>query len=53
VVGSVIVADNVIRSAAAMQDFLKMMRTSPNYHMVIIRASDLKNDGMAVIYKVK
>ncbi len=53
VVGAVIVADNVIRSASAMQDFLNLMRTSPDYHMVIIRASDLKDDGMAVIYKLK
>jgi len=51
--GSVIVADNVIRSAGAMQDFLTFMKSSDNYHMVIIRASELKNDGMAVIYKLK
>jgi predicted O-methyltransferase YrrM len=51
--GSMIVADNVIRSAGAMKDFLDLMRTSPDYHMVIIRASEMKNDGMAVIYKLK
>lgn len=51
--GSMIVADNVIRSAAAMPDFLKYVQENPNYHTVIIKASELKNDGMAVIYKVK
>ena len=53
VAGSVIVADNVIRSADAMQDFLTAMKTDPNYHMVILRASEMKHDGMAVIYKLK
>ena len=53
VVGSVIVADNVIRSKAAMQDFLSSMESNPNYHMVIIRASEMKKDGMAIIYKLK
>lgn len=48
---SVIVADNVIRSAAAMQDFLTFMREHPGYHMTIIRASEEKDDGMAVIVK--
>jgi predicted O-methyltransferase YrrM len=51
--GAVIVADNVIRSADEMEDFLTTMRGSPNYHMVIIRASELKKDGMAVIYKLQ
>ncbi len=51
--GCVIVADNCIKSRAAMQDFLDLMEEDPNYQMVIIRASDEKNDGMAVIYKMK
>ena len=51
--GAVIVADNVIKSARSMQDFLDTLQNDPNYHMVIIRASELKGDGMAVIYKVK
>lgn len=51
--GSVIVADNVIRSARAMKDFLDFMKASPDYHMVVIRASEMKRDGMAVIYKLK
>ena len=49
--GAVIIADNVIQSADAMRDFLDAIGTDPKYHMVIIRASDLKRDGMAVIYK--
>lgn len=53
VAGSVIVADNVIRSKAAMQDFLSRMEADPNYHIVIIRASEVKRDGMAIIYKLK
>lgn len=51
--GSVIVADNAIRLANQMRDFLDAMRQDPRYRMVIIRASDLKNDGMAVIYKLR
>jgi len=53
VVGSVIVADNTIRYASSMRDFLDYITNSPNYHSVTIRASDLKNDGMTVIYKLK
>jgi predicted O-methyltransferase YrrM len=51
--GAVIVADNVIRSADAMRDFLDRMASDPDYHMVIIQASQEKRDGMAVIYKLK
>lgn len=51
--GSVIVADNVIRSAKAMQDYLQYVQSDPRYHTVIIRASDEKGDGMAITYKVK
>jgi len=51
--GAVIVADNVIKAAQSMQDFLDTLQNDPNYHMVIIRASELKGDGMAVIYKLK
>ena len=51
--GSVIVADNVIKSKNAMQDFLTFMEESPDYHMQIIRADEEKGDGMAIIYKVK
>jgi predicted O-methyltransferase YrrM len=51
--GAVIVADNVIRSARQMQDFLDKVTNDPAYHTVIIQASQEKHDGMAVIYKVK
>ncbi len=51
--GTVIVADNVIKSAEAMKDFLDAMESDPDYDMVIIRCSDEKGDGMAVIYKIK
>ncbi|RJP32410.1 MAG: methyltransferase domain-containing protein [Candidatus Omnitrophota bacterium] len=52
-VGSVIIADNVVQSARAMKDFLDFMENDPDYDMVIIRASEEKGDGMAVIYKLK
>jgi predicted O-methyltransferase YrrM len=51
--GAVVVADNVIRSARAMKDFLDYIQNSPNYDTVIIRASMEKNDGMSVSYKIK
>jgi len=51
--GAVVVGDNVIRSARAMQDFLRFIQQSPNYDTVIIRASMEKNDGMSVSYKIK
>jgi predicted O-methyltransferase YrrM len=51
--GTVIIADNAIQSAKEMQDFFDAVRQDPNYHMVILRASDEKKDGMAVIYKLK
>jgi len=51
--GAVIVADNVIRSARAMKDFLDYVQQSPNYDTVIIRASMEKNDGMSISYKIR
>ncbi len=51
--GAVIVADNVIRSAGAMKDFLDYIQKSPNYDTVIIRASLEKRDGMSISYKIK
>ena len=51
--GAVIVADNVIRSARAMKDFLDYIQENPNYDTVIIRASMEKEDGMSVSYKIK
>lgn len=52
-VGSVIVADNVIKFESAMQDYLDFVQNNPDYHTVIIRASLEKDDGMAITYKVK
>lgn len=51
--GAVIVADNVIQSADAMKDYLDYVQTQPNYETVIIRASDEKQDGMAITYKIR
>jgi predicted O-methyltransferase YrrM len=51
--GAVVVGDNVIRSARAMQDFLDYIQNSPDYDTVIIRASMEKNDGMSVSYKIR
>jgi predicted O-methyltransferase YrrM len=49
--GAVVVADNVIRSAGDMPDYLEYVQTGGNYETVIIRASLEKNDGMAISYK--
>jgi caffeoyl-CoA O-methyltransferase len=51
--GAVIVADNVIQYAQDMNDFLDFMRNSPDYQMVVIRASQEKGDGMAICYKLR
>lgn len=51
--GAVIVADNVIRSASEMKDFLDYIQESPDYDTVIVRASMEKNDGLSVSYKIR
>jgi caffeoyl-CoA O-methyltransferase len=51
--GALVVGDNVIRSATAMQDFLDYVHNSPNYDTVTIRASMEKQDGMTISYKIK
>ena len=51
--GAVIVGDNAIRSERAMKDFLDYLKGSPDYEMVVIRASMEKRDGMAVAYKIR
>ena len=51
--GAVIVADNTIRSARAMRDFLDYLEQSPDYDTVTIRASMEKKDGMTVAYKIR
>ena len=50
---AVIVADNVVKFENQMRDFLDAMDADPDYDMVIIRCSELKGDGMAVIHKKK
>ena len=51
--GAVIVADNTIKSARAVQNFLTYLQDSPDYEMVTIRASLEKKDGMTVAYKIR
>ena len=51
--GAVVVGDNVIRSEAAMKDFLDYMHSSPSYDTQVIRASMEKQDGMTISYKIK
>ena len=51
--GAVIVADNTIRFASSMRDFLDAMEKDPDYDMVTIRCSEEKGDGMTVIYKLR
>lgn len=48
-----IVADNVIKQANAMRDFLAAVESDPKYQKVIVRALEEKGDGMMVIYKGK
>lgn len=51
--GAIVVSDNVIKHATAMADFLEYIQTCPDYETVIIRASELKGDGMAISYRLK
>jgi len=51
--GAVIVADNAIRYAGAMRDFLDYLDENPDYDAVTLRASIEKKDGMTVAYKVR
>ena len=51
--GALIVADNTIRSARAMKDFLDYLKESPDYDSVTIRASMEKNDGMTVACRLR
>lgn len=50
---AVIVADNVIQHADAMQDFFAAVARDPACQSVVIRASEEKGDGMAVIYRMR
>lgn len=49
--GAVVVADNVIQFARDMQDYLDHVQRGGDYETVIVRASEEKNDGMAISYK--
>lgn len=51
--GGVLVADNVIKFAADMQNFLDHLQANRDYDTVIIRASEEKGDGMAISYKIR
>ena len=51
--GAVIVADNTIRSAKAVQKFIDYLQQSPDYELVTVRASMEKNDGMTIAYKIR
>ena len=49
--GAIVVADNVIKHADAMRDFLDAIQADPTYQTVVVQASDEKGDGMMVIFK--
>jgi len=49
--GAVVVADNVIRSANQMRDYLEYVQSSPTYETTTVRASMEKNDGMTISFK--
>jgi len=51
--GALIVADNVIRSAGEMKDYLEYVQNNPDFDTVIIRSSMDKNDGMSISYKIR
>ena len=48
---AIIVADNVIRHADQMQDFLDAVTGDPRYQSIVVQASEAKGDGMLVIYR--
>jgi predicted O-methyltransferase YrrM len=50
---AVIVADNAILKSDEMKQFLEYVSNSPDYDMIILRTSDLKGDGMALIHRKK
>jgi len=43
----------VIVHASEMRDFLRYIRTSPDYETVLVRASMEKGDGMTVSLKLR
>jgi caffeoyl-CoA O-methyltransferase len=48
---AIIVADNAIRFADQMRDFLDAVQNDPQCQSVIVRPSEEKHDGMIVIYR--
>jgi predicted O-methyltransferase YrrM len=48
---AIIVADNVIRFADKMRDFLDAVAGDSKYQSVVVRASKEKHDGMLLIYR--
>ena len=48
---AIIVADNAIRFADQMRDFLDAVQGDPKCQSVIVRASEEKHDGMIVIHR--
>ena len=51
--GAVIVADNSIRHAKAMQDYLDYVFKSPDYDSVTFQTTQIKKDGMTITYKLR
>jgi predicted O-methyltransferase YrrM len=51
--GAVVVADNTIRSAGQMRDFLDHVEKGGGYDAVTVRASLDKNDGMTIAVKLR
>jgi hypothetical protein len=51
--GALIVADNTIKSAKAMPDYLDYVFKNPDYDSVTLRVSSEKGDGMTVTCKVR
>ncbi len=51
--GAVIVADNTIRHAKAMQDYLDYVFKSPDYDTVTFQTTQIKKDGMTITYKLR
>jgi predicted O-methyltransferase YrrM len=49
--GAVVVADNVIKSGAAMKDYLDYLGSHAEWESVTIRASEEKGDGMMISYR--
>jgi predicted O-methyltransferase YrrM len=51
--GALLVADNAVLSREKMRDFLEYIENSPDWEIVVIRASSEKGDGMAICRNIK